>query len=175
LFLQIYLFSHHHVPLGSILHSSYMFKKTGILRLVFMSSSAIQSKSKSCTFTDRTTASALTYFHNLYHSSKLSLVYVLPEWPESLTFQSDREREILELRFRFSSLLLLHPSFPSCSHTHSHSPSRHTAVEHTPSSIIDACFRQMLQGLGLRQLLSLWRKKGARWWNRYFFPVILLT
>lgn len=33
----------------------------------------------------------------------------------------------------------------------------------------------MLQGLGLRQLLSLWRKKGARWWNRYFFPVILLT
>lgn len=33
----------------------------------------------------------------------------------------------------------------------------------------------MLQGLGLRQLLSLWRKKGARWWNRYFFTVILLT
>ncbi len=71
-----------------------------------------------------------------------------------------------------SSLLLLHPSLASHSHTHTLTLSLSL---HTTSSIIDACFRQMLQGLGLRQQLSLWRKKGARWWNRYFFTIILLT
>ncbi len=128
------------------------------------------------------TATAFTSFHILYHNSKLNWISSSLNGLNRKRFreshisyeQREKEREkFWSIAFAcISSLLLLHPSLASHSHTHTLTLSLSL---HTTSSIIDACFRQMLQGLGLRQQLSLWRKKGARWWNRYFFTIILLT
>lgn len=41
---------------------------------------------------------------------------------------------------------------------------------HTLRLVAEACFKQMLCGVVLGQLLSLWRRKQAGWCSRYFFP-----
>lgn len=46
---------------------------------------------------------------------------------------------------------------------------------HTPRLVAEACLEQMLCGVGLEQLLSLWRRKQAGWCSRYFFPILFST
>ena len=44
---------------------------------------------------------------------------------------------------------------------------------HTPSLLIEALSCQMLCGVALAQLLSLWRRKEAGWYSRYISPIFL--
>ena len=55
-------------------------------------------------------------------------------------------------------------SSPSCN-----TPAIHTLHSAHTLAHNKACFEQMLCGVGLEQLLSLWRRKQAGWYGRYFF------